>query len=447
VNVDSGGSITSLTVNNQNAAHSNGMFTKDNLQLSYGENQTITARVTDSRGYTTTCTVTLHYDPMADEAFAYDLRGNMVYKSEHGEETLYIYDQRNYLKEAQLPNGDIVRLSTDAQGRRLKREFYDASVATWSTINYFLDGVDTLADFTGSWSVNAYYINGPSIDHIEIMRTGGADYYFIRDHLGSVRVLVDSSASIAEQYDYSPYGEFTIKDASNAPLSQSAVGNRFTFTGRELDNQINLYYYRQRYYSPIFMKFLSSSVYSKDLEESYAYAGNSPIGLKDPFGLMKTKNCCNPKKLKKGETDPDQIPEDKYFENEVNMLVSNPKIKNCIKSRMKKTTITCMKDNEAPCNNPYRAPMAQGEVGFLWGLYKGNSVTWCGGNMTQNNCGPKDRAKLLIHEFAHNCGLPAEGINGDWDVGGKMSKIAPGKWGASGVPGTTTGGEIDCIGN
>ena len=64
VSVDSGASITLLTVNNQNAAYSNGTFTKGNLQLSYGENQTITARVTDSRGYTTTSTVIVHYDPM-----------------------------------------------------------------------------------------------------------------------------------------------------------------------------------------------------------------------------------------------------------------------------------------------------------------------------------------------------------------------------------------------
>jgi len=357
---------------------------------------------------------------------------------------------RNYLREAYLPNGNQVLMKYGSDGQLLRRRFYDASAEIWTTTNYLQSGAETIGDFDGSWNLQAYYVPGLMLDHIEIMHKGGADYYFVRDHLGSVRLVLDANADVVEQYEYSDYGELTIKDAYGTPLTQSAIGNRITYTGREWDNQINAYYYRERYYSPISMIFLSSSVYSKDIEESYAYAGNSPIGLKDPFGLMKTENCCDPKKLKKGEKDPDQIPENKYFEKIVDSLITNTKIKNSIKLRMKKTTITCKKDNEAPCNQN-QLLFAQGAVGFFGGgnsvtLFKGNSVTWCGGNMTNQNCGPEDRAKILIHEFAHNCGLPSEGIYGKWDIGGKMSDIAPGEWGRSGVPGTTTGGDILCTG-
>jgi len=62
--VDTGASVTLLTVDGQNAPHSNGIFSRDNFSITANPDQTITARITDSRGYTTTCTVTVYYDPM-----------------------------------------------------------------------------------------------------------------------------------------------------------------------------------------------------------------------------------------------------------------------------------------------------------------------------------------------------------------------------------------------
>jgi YD repeat-containing protein len=164
VSVDSGATITLLKVNDLNANYSAGYFIKDDLSLTNNATQTVTAVVTDSRGYVTTNTVTLYYDEMADIGYAYDLRGNMIYKSEHGAETLYIYDDRDFLREAHLPNGDKVLIETGAAGRRLKREFYDYSAGTWETAYYVYAGIQSIADYDDDWNLEAYYIPGLGID-------------------------------------------------------------------------------------------------------------------------------------------------------------------------------------------------------------------------------------------------------------------------------------------
>jgi hypothetical protein len=51
--------------------------------------------------------------------------------------------------------------------------------------------------------------------------------YFITDHLGSTRVIVNANGSILEQKDYYPFG----KEHENANLMSST--NRWNFNGKE----------------------------------------------------------------------------------------------------------------------------------------------------------------------------------------------------------------------
>jgi RHS repeat-associated protein len=103
----------------------------------------------------------------------------------------------------------------------------------------------------------------------------------------SVRVVIDSDADIVEEYEYSTYGELTIKDSFGNVLSESAIGNRHTYTGREWDNDLDLYYYRMRWYDPETKRFTQ-----KDLihfTNRYIYVDNNPINFVDPMGQVKWK--------------------------------------------------------------------------------------------------------------------------------------------------------------
>jgi RHS repeat-associated protein len=61
-----------------------------------------------------------------------------------------------------------------------------------------------------------------------------------------------------ERYVYSPYGVVTIYDATwTNTRSESSYANVTLYTGRELDSETGLYYYRNRYYSAELGRFVS----------------------------------------------------------------------------------------------------------------------------------------------------------------------------------------------
>jgi RHS repeat-associated protein len=64
------------------------------------------------------------------------------------------------------------------------------------------------------------------------------------------------------------------------------VTNPFRYTGRELDPETGLYYYRARYYGPATGRFLSEDPVAFDAGvDFYAYVGGNPVNEFDPSGL------------------------------------------------------------------------------------------------------------------------------------------------------------------
>jgi RHS repeat-associated protein len=102
-----------------------------------------------------------------------------------------------------------------------------------------------------------------------------------------VVALSDESAMIVEKYEYDIFGKPTIYDESDSKISDSAVGNRYMFTGRRYDPRIGLYYYRARYYHPEIGRFLQPDPigYAGGMN-LYGYCGNNPVMRKDAHGLF-----------------------------------------------------------------------------------------------------------------------------------------------------------------
>ena len=62
-------------------------------------------------------------------------------------------------------------------------------------------------------------------------------------------------------------------------------GNTRLFTGREYDQETNLYYYRARYYSANLGRFLQRDpIGMADQVNLYTYVGNNPLRFSDPSG-------------------------------------------------------------------------------------------------------------------------------------------------------------------
>jgi RHS repeat-associated protein len=94
----------------------------------------------------------------------------------------------------------------------------------------------------------------------------------------------NQDGAIAERYAYSAYGETLIlAPDGSTPRAVSAYGNPYTFTGRRLDNETNLMYYRGRYYLPPLGRFIGRDPVESSINV-YEYCASSPIILLDPTG-------------------------------------------------------------------------------------------------------------------------------------------------------------------
>jgi len=99
---------------------------------------------------------------------------------------------------------------------------------------------------------------------------------------------------MASQLACDGYGFVTVTDGSFNPIPQnpwgtshSAIGNPWTFTGRQLDEETGLYFYRVRYYDPIKGRFLQRDPVPGGVNTNlYAYVEDRPTFFADPTGLV-----------------------------------------------------------------------------------------------------------------------------------------------------------------
>ncbi|MDZ7617293.1 MAG: RHS repeat-associated core domain-containing protein [Patescibacteria group bacterium] len=192
----------------------------------------------------------------------------------------------------------------DALGRRVSKTVPDGEasvttvfVGTIQALEYSPHAVQVLAEYPADALaaspvrkfVYAEYIDEP----VMMLSTNGATttpYYYHQNSLYSVAALTDVSGTVVERYAYSAYGKPMFLDA-NANLldpQESTVGNPYLFTGRRLDPETGLYYYRARMYDAVLGRFVSRDPigYAGGSLGLYAYVRNDPLRMLDPLGMI-----------------------------------------------------------------------------------------------------------------------------------------------------------------
>jgi RHS repeat-associated protein len=139
-------------------------------------------------------------------------------------------------------------------------------------------------DASGSNVVKSFFPQGVKIE------TGpnAGTYFYTRDHLRSVRELIDSSGVVRARYSYDPFGRRT--------LVSGTVQADFGFAGMFWCSEANLALTHFRAYDPETGRWLSRDpLRAAEIRQGpnlYAYVGNEPINRRDPSGLACAGTLC-----------------------------------------------------------------------------------------------------------------------------------------------------------
>ncbi len=166
------------------------------------------------------------------------------------------------------------------------------------TERYVYAGVETIATYDGSNTWKQDFVFGQGIDNVLMLEqadvldfdsdqntTETTRSFYHKNALGSVMAITDMNEATAVSYRYDPYGEVTVtrgwQTQSADPLQQ-----HWTYPGRFFDEETGLYYYRARCFGPEKGRFLERDPLGYQVgPHLYNYAGDRPIGIRDPLGL------------------------------------------------------------------------------------------------------------------------------------------------------------------
>jgi RHS repeat-associated protein len=179
------------------------------------------------------------------------------------------YDAEGRMKWSTL-NGVTTEYGYDGEGRRVRR----------GSVVFVYDAAGELAAEYGG-------AGGDGLRYVAV------------DGLGSTRVVLRANGTVAERYDYYPFGDMIAAGVNGRTVEMgyglgevgSVVAQRFT--GKERDGETGLDYFGARYYSgaqgrwasPDQINVTSDRLISpSNTLNKYVYAANNPLKYTDPDG-------------------------------------------------------------------------------------------------------------------------------------------------------------------
>ena len=212
----------------------------------------------------------------ASGTYAYDKNGNMINDSRRALD--FGYNVLNLLSEVKTTGGV------------LKAKYVYLADGTRSRVrdNGGVNGFDYLGSLTYRKSGTGLQLESANFGD-GVIRPGDTDGgqmevdYFLTDHLGSVRVIVDGTGKALERNDYYPFGA----RYARSDYPQLAV-NRYKYNGKEeqVTGDLGFLDYGARMYDSGLGRWFGMDKLSEEykLLSPYNYTSNNPVNIVDPDG-------------------------------------------------------------------------------------------------------------------------------------------------------------------
>ena len=216
--------------------------------------------------------------------YAYDANGNLTKDLNKGISNIS-YNCLNLPSVVTFSNGSTIVYTYAADGAKLK------------TVHK-IGGTTTTTDYCG----NVIYENGVQrlllTDEGYVTLDDGKYHYYLKDHQGNNRVVINLSGSVEETNHYYPFGGVFASAGSIQP---------YKYNGKEYDTKkgLNWYDYGARHYDAALGRFTTLDPSAENYFNSspYAYCGNSPINRIDPDGMDWYENANGDLRWQEGSED------------------------------------------------------------------------------------------------------------------------------------------------
>jgi RHS repeat-associated protein len=214
--------------------------------------------------------------------YEYDNEGNRTKRTETatGKVTEYVWDYRNRLTQVLFKDGTgaitkNVEYVYDVNNLRIGKKI-DGVV----TERFAIDRNQIALVFDGQGVQKSRYLYGTEVDQVLAEESGAQVHWFLADHQGTVKDVVDNAGAIVDHVTYDSFGRI-VGQTGNIEL-------RFAYTGREWDGETGQYYYRARYYDAVVGRFISEDPIGFNAGDSNLsrYVSNSPAMFVDPSGYL-----------------------------------------------------------------------------------------------------------------------------------------------------------------